>query len=43
MVGGQPVGFAMLDGMGSQHKLVGLAMEVVVERKSVQVRLQATE
>ena len=43
MVGGQPVGFAMLDGMGSQHELVGLAMEVVVEWKSVQVRLQAAE
>ena len=43
MVGGQPVGFAMQDGMGSQHELVELAMEVVVEWKSVQVLLQVAE
>ena len=43
MVGGQPVGFAMLDGMGSQHEPVESAMEAVVKWKSIQVRLQAAE
>ena len=43
MVGGQPAGFAMQDGMGSQHELVELGMEAVVERMLLQVWLQAAE
>lgn len=43
MVGGQRAGFAIQDGMGSQHELVELAMEAVVERKLLQMWLQAAE
>ncbi len=43
MVGGQPAGFAMQDGTGSQHELVELAIEAVVERTLLQVWLQAAE
>ena len=43
MVDGQPAGFAMQDGMGSQHELVELGMEAVVERALLQVWLQTAE
>ena len=43
MVGGRLAGFAMQDGMGSQHELAELAMEAVVEWTLLQAWLQAVE